>query len=332
MKIQKSAAQAAAPSSSQNSSAIGFEAPVQYAVTSADAVQMYQFMSSDQQPRMLDTNNPMDEKEILAELPKMDRLGFWRLYENIITEEESPVANAWIGKLEQWLAEQGAHPSYVKPDPYYLAAVTSQAQDQGGIWSQGNVFFSYGVRRETELNRNAVEDQSASPYFRPDAHDQEQHVSRNDSEVATLTQLYDLVTQDLAAQDAGGQARHPLVLSPQMDIGIYTSMGPCIGCQARIELFWTNIQDFVAGLRLGHAVEITLSTYYQSARVGVVRSGVETDYGYAYEEATSLDGGDFDEAEDNRRFVKQVQATVPAYQAPALAASASAAGIATDQS
>jgi hypothetical protein len=132
-----------------------------------------------------------------------------------------------------------------------------------------------------------------------------------------LTQLYDLVTQDLPAQDAGGQATHPLVLSPKMEIGIYTSMGPCIGCQARIDLFWTNIQDFVAGLRLGHAVEITLSTYYQSARVSVMRSGVETDYGYDYAEVESLDEAHPPHGDDDRRFVKKIIAIVPAHQAAA---------------
>jgi hypothetical protein len=316
MKISKSATQAAAPLSSPGSSAIGFEAPFQYAVTSADAVQMYQFRSVTTPSQTLDTNKPADQDAILAELPLMDRLGFWRLYEGIMVED-SPSSSDWIARLEHWLGGEGAHPSYERPHPYYLNQIIEHASDSEGIWSKGNVFFSYGVRRETQYNRNTLEEKAGGRYHKPDQKSREHHNSRNDSEVATLTQLYDLITQDLPAEQAGGQATHPLVLSSSMGIGVYSSMGPCNGCQDRIGLFWEDVQTFVSGLRLTHPVEIVFSVFYQSAREGVERRGSTTDYGYAYDDVTALDEEDPDAEQDDRRFVKVYKVTVPEYKTSA---------------
>lgn len=280
MKIPKSATQAAAPLSSPGSSAIGFEAPFQYAVTSADAAQMYRFPSIIDSSRILDTENPHNIAEIKREIMQRDIAGVMDIWQGIALEAESKTAAYWIPILQQRLHEFDQDPSLSHPDPKHLGPVLAHAKDNQGVSSQGEVFFSYGIRRVTETASNADIDQMQSPFYKPKANNREHHVSRNDSEVQTLEELYQLVIQNMTADQTGDVPAHPLTVSNAMEIGLYINMGPCDGCKDRIDLFWRMVQQFVTGLGLKHDVKISLDIFYQTARFGKNRHGQATDYGY----------------------------------------------------
>ena len=280
MKIPKSATQAAAPLSSSSSSAIGFEAPFQYAVTSADAVQMCKFPSIANPYKMLDTDDKKDDEAIRSEVSKMGLTDATLLYHKLTAESQNERSQLWAQSIANYF--QGRVTGEVwGPQPEHLLPIVDAGEFSGGVVSKGEIYFSGGARLATDpVDNQSSIDQSQSPFFRPNRQSPEHQVSRNDSEVQMLTELWNLFNNATMNSLDGQSLVHPLLNSSEVQFGLYMNVGPCDGCKDRIDLFWNNVLDLVTGMRLPHTVTIFMRIYYSHEEKNVNRKGNQTQYGY----------------------------------------------------
>jgi hypothetical protein len=308
MKIPKSATQAAALLSSSGSSAIGFEAPFQYPVTSAAAVQMYPYDSLKKSGTRYDTANESDHKDILAEIPMMQEKLVQFLLEGLKVhppglDYPQAIADALNARLRVIPIESAQAPHH-----HELDLLNGFVGQNNGVATRATAVFSCGKSLQTEINPNGeVSGRSKYSKLKGSA-SQEMADSRADSEVTSLDDL----DQQIEGQAYFSDGSHLYHHSNVVTFNIYASIGPCDGCKTRIAAFLQNQAEFVASLGLAHAVRLDLNVYYSSFRAEVYRNEeAPTTYGYSQANDLTPDRAQRDLKEDtDGRFFKSFSKTV----------------------
>lgn len=325
MKIHQSAPQAAAPSSSPGSSAIGFEAPFQYPVSAIDPVQMYQFQSSDHPPRTLDTTNPAHVDAITFEISRMDSDQAAAFAAGLASDAKSNLKSIYQMALTQHRDEAS--------DLYEMANAGHR------IWTKGRVNYSNGDGAQTQAHTSQehaddhleIAKMKKMGAANTSAHKKEQNISHNDSEVATLNELFDLIDQQnpLAGPSSAMALPPPIAQSNYLILTISGNMGPCNGCKDRIEAFYNRVIQLVEQFRLPRDFKVELVVNYTQEDLKAVRGDTKTQYGYDHNtpsfRAIALETVDQGNEVTVQGFQVRRHYVVPRYVAPASSSSSSSA-------
>lgn len=214
----------------------------------------------------LDTQNDDQIDEVVAELQSMD-------YDSLL----------FIKDMLDPTNERDS--SYIKLINYELGKadvlhdVSEASNEYGGIFTAAAVFVDGQLLGQTEPTTHP---DSTTTYYKYDNQTDEdfldeEHNSRNDAEVGTLEEAYNLL-----ADVAGG-----FTGETQIRIVIAGTSGPCDGCKERLQRFR---QDILNLLPNGGILSID-SSYLNSTSIKT-RNELDTRYGFTNQQAQTSSRGE----------------------------------------